>query len=142
MQLFGLRKTPELSLALPQALPLVVTGSVPATGGRSGPPVRTFCQIFWIQGRNRSAAQASGEGRGTLSHMKRSLRSLHTENPHAKLNSLPTRDIGYREKQSASPLTRRASDDARRPLPAKERGEVIEIHRTRFTAPKHLRSMV
>src|SRR5436309_2840208 len=32
MQLFGLRKTPELSLALPQALPLVVTGSVPANG--------------------------------------------------------------------------------------------------------------
>src|SRR6185369_473253 len=34
LQLFGLRKTPELSLALIQALsPLVATGSVPATGG-------------------------------------------------------------------------------------------------------------
>jgi hypothetical protein len=34
LQLFGLRKTPELSLALSQALsPLGATGSVPATGG-------------------------------------------------------------------------------------------------------------
>src|SRR5438477_7394954 len=34
LQLFGLRKTPELSLALIQALsPLGATGSVPATGG-------------------------------------------------------------------------------------------------------------
>src|SRR6476660_9314492 len=34
LQLFGLRKTPELSLALLQALsPLGATGSVPATGG-------------------------------------------------------------------------------------------------------------
>src|ERR1700751_5416567 len=34
LQLFGLRKTPELSLALTQALPLWgATGSVPATGG-------------------------------------------------------------------------------------------------------------
>src|SRR5712664_1126154 len=36
MQLFGLRKTPDLSLALPQARsPWVGTGSVPATGGWS-----------------------------------------------------------------------------------------------------------
>src|ERR1700681_3912010 len=36
LQLFGLRKTPELSLALIQALsPLGATGSVPATGGWS-----------------------------------------------------------------------------------------------------------
>src|SRR3974390_295586 len=34
LQLFGLRKTPELSLALLQALsPLGATGSAPATGG-------------------------------------------------------------------------------------------------------------
>src|SRR5215469_8677440 len=34
LQLFGLRKSPELSLALLQALsPLGATGSVPATGG-------------------------------------------------------------------------------------------------------------
>jgi cytochrome b561 len=43
MQLFGLRKTPELSLALLQAAqPLGATGLVPATGGRLKPPVFTF----------------------------------------------------------------------------------------------------
>src|SRR5262245_47995238 len=47
LQLFGLRKTPELSLALLQALsPLGAAGSVPATGGCGQPPVRTSCQIF------------------------------------------------------------------------------------------------
>src|SRR5882762_1240040 len=33
MQLFGLKEAPDLSLALPQGLPLVATGSGPATGG-------------------------------------------------------------------------------------------------------------
>ena len=33
MQLFGLRKTPDLSLASPQLSPVVATGSDPATGG-------------------------------------------------------------------------------------------------------------
>ena len=78
LQLFGLRKTPELSLAL-------ITGSV--AFGRNGlssgngrlvePPVVTFWQIFKIQGRSRSqrvgakrrpminSAKASGEGRGS-----------------------------------------------------------------------------
>src|SRR4051794_2723661 len=41
-----------------------------------------------------------------------------------KRSEFPTRKIIYRGRRSASPLTRRASDDARRPLPAKERGEV------------------
>src|SRR5271156_6709771 len=35
MQLFGLRKTPDLSLASPQVPPVVATGSDPATGGCS-----------------------------------------------------------------------------------------------------------
>jgi hypothetical protein len=35
MQLFGLRKTPDLSLASPQGSPLVATSSGPATGGCS-----------------------------------------------------------------------------------------------------------
>src|SRR6266481_6193583 len=50
MQLFGLRKTPDLSLAPRQALrPLSTTGSDPATGGWSEPPVRTFWQILRTQ---------------------------------------------------------------------------------------------
>src|SRR6266436_9844918 len=50
MQLFGLRKTPDLSLAPRQALrPLSTTGSDPATGGWSEPPVRTFWQILQTQ---------------------------------------------------------------------------------------------
>src|SRR5882762_11634874 len=60
LQLFGLRKTPELSLALLQALsPLGATGSVPATGGSQQPPVRTFCQIFGTQGRRESRVRAA-----------------------------------------------------------------------------------
>ena len=63
LQLFGLRKTPELSLALPQARsPLGITGSVPATGGWSEPPVRTFCQIFRTQGRRECRVPASTRG--------------------------------------------------------------------------------
>src|ERR1700693_5894439 len=47
MQLFGLRKTPDLSHAPRQALGLRArTGSDSATGGWSEPPVRTFWQIF------------------------------------------------------------------------------------------------
>src|SRR5262249_3483989 len=60
LQLFGLRKTPELSLALSQALsPLGAAGSVPATGGSDQPPVRTFCQIFGTQGRRECRALAA-----------------------------------------------------------------------------------
>src|SRR5690242_1203845 len=33
------------------SMPLGAAGSVPATGGSDQPPVRTFCQIFWTQGR-------------------------------------------------------------------------------------------
>jgi hypothetical protein len=51
-QLFGLRKIPELSLALITRLCRLwgVTGSVPATGGFAEPPVRTFWQILQTQG--------------------------------------------------------------------------------------------
>src|SRR5215470_18155750 len=60
LQLFGLRKTPELSLALVQALsPLGAAGSVPATGGCGQPPVRTSCQIFGTQGRRECRVQAA-----------------------------------------------------------------------------------
>src|SRR5260370_12614015 len=51
MQLCGLKEAPDLSLALPQGLPLVVTGSGPATGGCcSRPPVRIHSQISSTQG--------------------------------------------------------------------------------------------
>src|SRR5437868_5831316 len=51
MQLCGLKEAPDLSLALPQGLPLVVTGSGPATGGCcSRPPVRIHSQISGTQG--------------------------------------------------------------------------------------------
>src|SRR5438132_13911652 len=51
MQLCGLKEAPGLSLALPQGLPLVVTGSGPATGGCcSRPPARIHSQIFGTQG--------------------------------------------------------------------------------------------
>src|ERR671937_885903 len=50
LQLFGLRKTPDLSHAPRQALwPSSTSGSDPATGGWSEPPVRTFWHIFVTQ---------------------------------------------------------------------------------------------
>src|SRR5437868_1553198 len=63
MQLCGLKEAPDLSLALPQGLPLVVTGSGPATGGGcSRPPVRIHSQISGTQGwprRSRGRVRAS-----------------------------------------------------------------------------------
>src|SRR6267378_1150675 len=58
MQLCGLKEAPGLSLALPQGLPLVVTGSGPATGGCcSRPPARIHSQIFGTQGWPRALAR-------------------------------------------------------------------------------------
>src|SRR5208282_5309692 len=52
MQLFGLRKAPDLSLALPQVLPREDTGSGPATGGcLLQPPVCVVSTVFLTQGR-------------------------------------------------------------------------------------------
>jgi hypothetical protein len=48
MQLFGLRKTPDLSLASPQLSPVVATGSDPATGGCSSS--RPFAEFLTICG--------------------------------------------------------------------------------------------
>src|SRR6266446_1284840 len=64
MQLFGLRKTPDLSLALPQARsPWVGTGSVPATGGWSATArshilpnfsdTRSDCEAIRVRGSHR-----------------------------------------------------------------------------------------
>src|SRR5208282_5692417 len=53
MQLFGLRKAPDLSLALPQVLPREDTGSGPATGGcLLQPPVCVVSTVFLTQGRD------------------------------------------------------------------------------------------
>src|ERR1700721_4600232 len=52
LQLFGLRKTPELSLALAQALPLWgATGSVPATGGSDHRPFAYSVRFVGHKGR-------------------------------------------------------------------------------------------
>jgi len=51
MQLFGLRKTPDLSLASPQVPSVVATGSGPATGGWfQQPPVRRLFHNLRTQG--------------------------------------------------------------------------------------------
>src|SRR5690242_772973 len=44
------------------SMPLGAAGSVPATGGSDQPPVRTFCQIFWTQGRRECRALAAPAG--------------------------------------------------------------------------------
>src|SRR5208282_2225831 len=61
MQLFGLRKAPDLSLALPQVLPREDTGSGPATGGcLLQPPVCVVSTVFLTQGRG---PRPQGRGR-------------------------------------------------------------------------------
>ena len=86
LQLFGLRKTPELSLALIQALsPLGATGSVPATGGWSSN--RPFAHSARFQGHK-------GAGKtGCLLHPRSRVRfaqtKLHTSIQGSGTSGLP-----------------------------------------------------
>src|SRR5271166_5686624 len=63
MQLFGLRKTPDLSLASPQVPPVVATGSDPATGGCSNN--RPFADPATFSGHK--VARRAGWGVGSRS---------------------------------------------------------------------------